>query len=156
LKEGDKLARPSKSTAVISKNLTNEERKVREKNEKNLKGDDSSILPSNHLTEKQKSIFRNLVKLLKSSGILGNIDIYVLDEAAISIDRKITIESDINTGTVDVYDSKVTSAKAQAHKEFCRYMNELCMSPQSRAKFANANLQKKEEDPLIKALEDDD
>ena len=42
-------------------------------------------------------------------------------------------------------------------KAFFRYCNELSLSPQSRAKLANINLQaSNEENPLIKALMDDE
>ncbi len=42
--------------------------------------------------------------------------------------------------------------------DFYRGCNELSLSPQSRAKLANINMSanKKKDDPLIKALEDDE
>ena len=48
------------------------------------------------------------------------------------------------------------SAKDKYTKSFFRCCNELCLSPQSRAKMANINLQGKEDSPLIKLLNDDD
>lgn len=157
MKVGDiQMARPSKSVSANKRNLTKEEKAIREDGEKKLKGKDDCIKPSSYLTTAQKTIFNNIVEQLKQSNVLGNIDIYVLDEAAIAIDRKRKIEKDINDNKIDLLDSKVISAKSQIHKEFCRYMNELCLSPQSRSKFANAAIQKKEVSPLLEALKDDD
>lgn len=149
------MARPSKSVAANRKNLTKAEKKIREEGEARVKGKSDCIQPSDYLTDEQKDIFNNICEQLQESNILGNIDIYVLDEASIAIDRKRKIEEGINNGTFDILDSKVISAKSQIHKEFCRYMNELCLSPQARSKFANAALQNKEVSPLLKALNDD-
>ena len=43
-------------------------------------------------------------------------------------------------------------SKEKYTKDFFRCCNELCLSPQSRAKLANLNVQAQEEDPLMKAL----
>jgi phage terminase small subunit len=51
-------------------------------------------------------------------------------------------------------DRQLMAAKEKYTQEFIRYMNELSLSPQSRAKLGNLNIQasQAEEDPLLKVL----
>ena len=58
------------------------------------------------------------------------------------------INKDINKIT----DKQLLSAKDKYTKDLYRCCNELSLSPQSRAKLANINVQKQEEDPLLKVL----
>ena len=148
------MARPSKSVAVMSKNLTKEERKLRLEGEEKLKGDADNISPPKYLNKKQKSIFKYIVTSLKSSGILGNLDIYILSTCCIAIDRLQEIESIINNDFDRVCDKDLMSAKDKYTKDLYRTCNELSLSPQSRAKLANINVQaaQQEEDPLLTLL----
>lgn len=149
------MARPSKSAKIISKNLTNTEKSQRIETEEKLKGSCDCLVPSEILTENQRKIFDFIVENLQNSGILSNLDTYVLSECSISIDRMQAIESRINENPELMQDSSLMSAKDKYTKAFFRYCNELCLSPQSRAKLANINTQQ-EENPLVKALNDDD
>ena len=56
-----------------------------------------------------------------------------------------------------IADKTLLTAKEKYTKEFFRCCNELCLSPQSRAKLSNINVQtkKNEDDPLLKALSGD-
>lgn len=148
------MARPSKNARVISKNLTKEEKQVRTQAEEKLKGAADKISPPSYLTTKQKKIFKNVVKELKASGILGNLDIYVLATFAIAIDRLEHIERMINEDIEHLLDKNLMGAKDKYTKDFFRCCNELSLSPQSRAKLGNINLQAKQqqEDPLLKVL----
>ena len=109
-------------------------------------------LPTSQL--RRKKIFKYIVKNLGASGILGNLDIYVLTECSICIDRMQTIEKNLNEK--DSLDPVLIGMKEKYTKAFFRYCNELCLSPQSRAKLANMNLSEKEENPLLIILNDDD
>ena len=151
------MARPSKAVSLMSKHLTNSERTERLENEVKLKGDADEIKPLPYLSPAQKKIFRFIVKNLESSGILGNLDNYVLSECAVCIDRMQTIEMQINSDPGLLLDRSLLSAKDKYTKAFFRYCNELSLSPQSRAKLANIGTQK-EESPLKILLmgEDDD
>ena len=131
-----------------------EELKNRIDNETKLKGESDKLKPPSYLTAPQKKIFRYILTNLESSGILGNLDIYVLTECSICIDRMQTIEKKINES--DLLDPALVAVKEKYTKAFFRYCNELSLSPQSRAKLANINTQAKEENPLIKALMSDD
>lgn len=151
------MARPAKSVKVMSKNLTKEERESRLKTEKKLKGKANKIIPPSYLTENQKEIFSNIVYELEESGVLGNLDIYILSTCAISLDRIQTIEKMINEDPELMTDRDLRLANDKYTKDFFRCCNELSLSPQSRAKFANINLEAEKEkgDPLLKVLRGD-
>ncbi len=148
------MARPSKSVKVMSKNLTKEEKELRLETEEKLKGGADNISPPTHLNASQKKIFNYIIEQLKESGILGNLDAYILSQAAISIDRIQKIEKMINKDINRIYDKDLLKAKSEYTKDFFRCCNELSLSPQSRAKLGNINLQAKErdEDVLLKVL----
>ena len=76
----------------------------------------------------------------------------------IAIDRLQEIESMINDDFELIKNASLMSAKDKYTKDLYRCCNELSLSPQSRAKLANINLQAKqnEEDPLVKLLAGDD
>lgn len=151
------IARPAKSVNVMSKNLTKEELETRKNTEENLKGGANKISPPKHLSREQRRIFRNIVKELRESGILGNLDIYILSTCAISLDRIQTIETMINEKPILISDKDLRLANDKYTKDFFRCCNELSLSPQSRAKFANINMQVQQdkEDPLLKVLRGD-
>jgi P27 family predicted phage terminase small subunit len=138
----------------MSKNLTKEEIAIREKTEEKLKGAANNISPPKHLNARQKKIFSYIVDELKASGILGNLDTYILGACAISIDRIQEIEKQINRDIGLLRDKAFMSAKDKYTKDFFRCCNELSLSPQSRAKIGNINIQviHDEEDPLLKVL----
>ena len=72
---------------------------------------------------------------------------------SICIDRMQTIEQQLNEK--NSLDPVLISVKEKYTKAFFRYCNELCLSPQSRAKLANMNPEK-EENPIFDILNDDD
>jgi P27 family predicted phage terminase small subunit len=141
------------STGKISK----EDKNARINNENIIKGKDDLLVAPDSLNENQKAIFNYIVEQLRASKILGNLDIYILITASISIERLQYIESEINKHPDMLSDPKFMSSKEKYAKDFFRACNELCLSPQSRAKLANANVQaSKPESPLLKALKDED
>lgn len=151
------MARPAMSASVTSKHLTETEKRIKTETEKNLKGASDKLKPPSYLTAPQKEIFCYIVEYLKESGILGNLDVYVLTECSICIDRMQEIERRINKNPDYMTSPSLLAAKDKYTKSFFRCCNELCLSPQARAKMANINIQsQKEENPLIKALMEDD
>lgn len=149
------MARPALSAKVTAKHLTNDEKNTKIKTENRLKGSSDKLRPPPHFTAPQKKIFKFIVKNLESSGILGNLDIYVLTECSICIDRMQTIEKQINENPELLSDSSLIATKDRYAKNFQRYCNELCLSPQSRAKIANLNLQAEDKNPLMELLNDE-
>ncbi len=151
------MARPAKSTATTSKHLTKAEKKAKQETEEKLKGAADKLSPPDYLRKEQRKIFRYIVRELEASGILGNLDIYVLSACTIAIDRMQEIEKMINEDVTKMQDRTLMAAKDKYSKEFFRSLNELSLSPQSRAKLGNINLnaQKNTEDPLLAVLKGD-
>lgn len=149
------MARPAKATKTMAKNLTADERAARLETEESLKGSADNIRPPKFLSGEQKRIFRKIVMELKEAGILGNLDVYILSTAAVSIDRIQSIEQQINADPKLLSDRDFMSSKEKYSRDFYRCCNELCLSPQARAKLAGLRVQKeKGENPLLKALRD--
>lgn len=148
------MARPTKSASAYSGKIGKEKLEARKQTEEKLKGNADKISPPTHLSTKQKKIFKHIVTELEASGILGNLDTYILTTAAIAIDRMQAIEEQINNDINLLMDKSLMSAKEKYTKEFFRCCNELSLSPQSRAKLSNTNVQAKEQqdDPLLKIL----
>lgn len=139
----------------MSKHLTQDEKIRRLERENTVKGARDKLYPPGHLTDKQVEIFNYILNELEESEILGNLDVYILATCAIAIDRLIEIESRINKDFRLTLNNTLRAAKAEYSKDFYRCCNELSLSPQSRAKLANLNQNKKEDDPLLQALKDD-
>lgn len=147
--------RPAKSAKTLTENSqTKEEIRIRIENEEKLRGGTDLIIPPEQLTENQKYIFNFIVSELKASEILGNLDLFLLVQTVIAIDRVQEIEFKINKNPKLIYVKEVMSVKDKYMKDFFRGCNELSLSPQSRAKLSNINMQTKanEEDPLLKLL----
>lgn len=148
------MARPALSANVTVKHLTKSKRDGRLSAENRLKGSSDKLRPPSYLTAPQRKIFKFMVENLAPSGILGNVDVYVLADCSICIDRMQTIEKQVNESPDLLSDSSLMATKDRYTKAFFRYCNELCLSPQARAKIANLALQDKEENPLMEILND--
>ena len=114
----------------------------------------SAEVTSKHLTNQEKN-----ARLAAERGLRGNADkirppAYLTKEQK-KIFREIVRE--INENKQVLGDGKLLAAKEKYTKDLFRCCNELCMSPQSRAKMGTLNLAaQKPENPLKKALQDDD
>ena len=152
------MARPAKPLSEQSGAMTKAQIDARNKSEKKLRGKDDKVKPPSYLTNAQKKIFRYIVNELKASGVLGNLDVYVLTLAAVSIDRITDIENQINENSQLLLESKLMAAKEKYSKDFFRCCNELSLSPQARAKISIANVKaiKENRNPILDVLEDDD
>lgn len=149
------MARPTKSAKVLSDcSQTNEEIEERIDKENILKGKANKLDPPEYLNKNQSRIFNFIKSELEESGILGNLDIYILTTGAIAIDRVQYFEDMINKKPSLLLNSNFMSSKDKYTKDLYRCCNELSLSPQSRAKIANMNMQAKEnnDDDVIKAL----
>lgn len=148
------MARPTKSVVTKTGAMTKEEIKSRLEQEEKLKGKANNILPSQYLNEHQQELFNFIVDELKASGILSNLDVFVLETCCIAIDRLQYIETMINNDPSLLMDKQIMTTKEKYTKDLFRTINELSLSPQSRAKLGNINIQAREaaEDPLLKVL----
>lgn len=149
------MARPCKSAKVLTEcSQTKEEINNRIDQEEKLKGKADNLVPSHELNENQLYLFNFIVEELRASEILSNLDKFLLTKCAIAIDRLQNIENAINKNPSLMFNKDVKSTKDTYDKDFFRCCNELCLSPQSRAKIANININIKnaEEDAVVKAL----
>ena len=81
------MARPAKAASTRTGNMTKNEKNDRVEQENRIRGEDNALIPPDYLTNKQKSLFNYIVEHLKTAEILGNLDAFILAQAAISIDR---------------------------------------------------------------------
>lgn len=152
------MARPAKAIETTSKHWTKEEFSERKQAEENLRGNTDKVKPPSYLSASQKKIFKTIVMELKSSNILTNLDVYILTTCSISIDRLSNIEKIVNNDIENLWNKDLMATKDKYTKDLFRCCNELSLSPQSRSKLANLNIQVKtnEDDALLKALRGED
>lgn len=133
------MARPCKSAKVLTdKSQTKAEIDARIEMENAIGGGADKLKAPSWLTDSQKKIFRDIVTALKPADILRNLDVHILAEFAWSLDMKIQVEKEMNNTPQLKYAKNALSALDKFTKTFFRCCNELSLSPQSRAKIANA------------------
>lgn len=146
------MARPCKSAKVLTEcSQTKDEINERNENEEKLKGKADNISPTQDLNDNQLSIFNFIKNELEESKLLGNLDSFILTTCVIAIDRLQYIEEKINDKPNLIFNKDLMNSKKVYTADFLRCCNELSLSPQSRAKLANLNLnakQDKEDDAL--------
>lgn len=154
------MARPAKAIDTATGARTKEDVQTRQATERKLRGENVNVGCPDYLTKSQRKIFEKIKSLLKEAGLLGKVDGYILANAAVSIDRVAEIDEMCNNDTSRTsYTAKdIVNARKTYMNDFFRCCNELCLSPQARAKLgvAAAEARKKTTDPLMAALADDD
>lgn len=161
------MARPAKAIDTNSMKMSKEERKDREETEKKLRGSNDDIKPFSYLNKRQKAIFKDILINLNKD-ILSNLDTYLLNQTAITIERLESIEKEINNAskitdengkTKDKLDAKtiinLKSVRDMYSKDFFRCCNELSLSPQARAKISINTIPTKKK-TLMDILNDDE
>ncbi|MBQ7071142.1 MAG: phage terminase small subunit P27 family, partial [Ruminococcus sp.] len=115
------MARPCKPASLLTdKSQTKAEISEREAIEKKLRGDKQKIRVPKELSKRQKTIFRNIVKELEKSDILGVLDSYLLSTTAICIDRMQVMESEINENPALLMSANYMASKDKYTKAFFR------------------------------------
>lgn len=151
------MARPTKSIATRTGHMSKKDIDARLEYEAKLRGEMDKLKPPSFLTLPQRKIFKGIIEYLVPAGLLGNIDVHIVAQAAITIDRVNECERIVNeTGLLDSNGNINPQIKIKSGymSEFFRICNELCLSPQSRAKLANINATAEAEkvDPLLSIL----
>lgn len=148
------MARPAKIVGTQNAHLTLAESGAREFVEGAVKGMGNVPPPPKYFTESQKKTYKNIVNKLKNSGILGALDGYILTTCAVAIDRLEQIEQSINACPELLSDAAFMASKDKYTKDFFRCCNELCLSPQARAKVGSLASQavQQQADPLLREL----
>ena len=151
---GGNMARPAKVAKTQKAHLTLAESGARDFVEGAVKGEGEVPAPPKYLTDSQKKTYKNIVNRLKDSGILGALDGYILTTCAIAIDRLGEIEKRINDHPELLSNASFMASKDKYTKDYFRCCNELCLSPQARAKVGSLASQavQQQTDPLLQAL----
>ncbi len=147
------MARQARTTSGTKKHLTKAEKSKRQEIE-NIITEDIPNEPPADLTEPRREIYKFIVSTLNDSGIIKKLDLEVIKQACITIDRLHTIDQLIDTEGLT--NKNLLTAKNQLFTQFLKIADLLMMSPQSRAKLGAVNVRSKEKDPLIELLEDMD
>ena len=145
------MARPAKAISAKTGQISKEEKQKREAIEKSLKGGDD-LTPPRHLTAAQKKIYKFILEQLEESKLLGQLDVFILSRTAITIDRLNAMDKRAKKEPDIIYNNNFRLAQGQATQEFFRCCNELCLSPQARAKLSVAAA--KASEPTKKTLMD--
>lgn len=152
------MARPSKSVRVKTGAIASGDAAVRQDVEDKLRGENIPPEPSAALTDGQRDIFQFIVDGLVDSDILGRLDVFVLESTAVAIDRLRYINGLIDVNPEMIMHTGLQNARSKYQSDLWRGCNELCLSPQARAKIGSlaAQKQKEKKDPLLAALCDGD
>lgn len=147
------MARPAKSVNVQSGEMRIDTAQERREIENKLKGDSAvEVKPAFELNERQTAIFDRIRRMFDKVGLLGELDCYVLTEAAVVIDRLNQIEKHLNERPDLLYDRDICNTRKEYMQNFFRICNELSLSPQSRAKMGiiASNKDSEDSDPILK------
>ena len=141
----------AKAVSLVQGNLTEKEIVARKEAEQKLKGKNDKLVAPTHLNKVQKKLFDDVVEELKVADILGNIDTHLVGEFVVAIDRLRAIEAMINDDIELLKDKNLMSSKSKYSQIFFRCCNELSISVSGRAKLAQMNIKKAEdeEDPIL-------
>ena len=150
------MARPSKSMTTSTGKISKEEKEIRLETEKKLKGGTDSLVPASYLNERQIEIFNYILSNLEESKVLGNLDVFVLNRTAITIERLENLDRQANQDDSIMFTTAFKSSRDMYSKDFFRCCNELCLSPQSRAKLSISAVKQPEKKTLKDILGDDD
>lgn len=152
------MARPSKSVRVKTGAIAGDDAAIRQDVEDKLRGENIPPEPPDNLTDDQREIFQFIVDGLVESDILGRLDVFVLESTAVAIDRLRYINGMIDAEPALVAHTGLQGARSKYQSDLWRGCNELCLSPQARAKIGSLAAQKAKEkkDPLLAVLSDDD
>jgi len=142
------MARPAKPIATRKGHFTKDEIKKRKAAEDKLNTPNRDIVAPNDLTDKQRDIFNTVVEWLRPAETLGLLDVPLIAQFARCKDRIDTIEHRIDNDPELLFDKDLSYNQDRCFKQYVRLMNELGLSPQSRAKLA-ISLTKNEEKTTI-------
>lgn len=145
------MARPAKSVATKTGQITKAEAAGRAAVEEMLRGGDDLTAPD-YLTDGQLEVYNFILGQLEESKMLGQLDVFILARAAVTIDRIQYLDKRAAEDPELLFANPFRQAQAQAASEFFRCCNELCLSPQARAKLSISAV--KSQEPKKKTLMD--
>ena len=150
------MARPAKSAVTQTGHITKGERQARQQVENTIKGAADKLKPPTYLTAAQKRVFRYIVTQLDESKMLGNLDLFILSRAAVSICQIQDLDKQANADPDILFSNNYIRARKEAAKDFFRCCNELCLSPQARAKLSISAVKTPEKKSLLDLINEAD
>ena len=156
------MAKASKPVALMQKNLTKEERELREEAEAKVEGKSDLVFEApTDLVKEEKEVYLFLVNELKELNIINNLDIELLkmtSNAVVEL-RKARVNVRKYGQLIQKPDGSLQKNPAitilrDYESIFNRCCRELCLSPQSRMALSKmmADIQANSEDELLKIL----
>ncbi len=146
--------RPAKAAAVSSGKIGKEARRARLEAEETLRGAADRLLAPNWFNERQRAVFDYVVAEMEAGSVLGNVDVFVLTQFSIAVERLESIEKQINHEPLLLCDKELMAAKGKYTDDFKTGLRELSLSPQARAKLGGmaAAAAKERTDPVLELL----
>lgn len=147
--------RPAKSVKVQSGVLSEADTLRRREIEERVRGSADRLgRPPACLNKRQKAVWRWIVGELESAAILSNLDAPLLELASIALDRIRMYDDMIREMPPGRIEGRLIRDRNVIVQEWLRYCNELCLSPQSRAKLGTiaVTAQREADDPIRAAL----
>lgn len=152
------ILRKATPVNATKKHLTKKEKEERLAIESAFtKSGDVEITPPEYLDIVQLDAFKFIEQALREAGVLSKLDTVTITQAAVSIcmlhhsNRQVINVPDL------AYNDKFVATHERLVRTYLKLCDELCLSPQARAKLGVlvANKQKEAQDPLLIVLQGD-
>lgn len=146
------MGRPSKPVKTSLRAKTKKEKTIRVEVESKMQAGELPANPPEMLNEEQAGIYTWLYNTLQPTGYMSALDTEILIQGSIIMERLRSIDREINADRARIMESKYRTARDMYYKQFLKICEQLCMSPQARAKMGTLIANTKEADPLADIL----
>lgn len=147
--------RKAVSAKATRKHLTKAEKDTRLAVE-NAFIDDAEIEAPDYLTDMQLKAFKFIEKALRDAKVLSKLDTQTITQAAVAICMLHHSNKYIADNPIASIDKDFVATQEKLVRTYLKLCDELCLSPQSRAKLGVlvASQKKEEVDPLLNVLQE--
>lgn len=146
------MGRPAKSVSVSDGKIGKEKIEQRKAVEGKLQLKKKPKAPD-YVNKEIKKIFNMIVKWLVEVDIASETDVFVIENLAVCVYHLREINMMMQEDRDIYFDGSIMSARSKFAAEMQRGCQELCLSPQARAKIGSLAVANKEEtDPLMEIL----
>lgn len=145
--------RKAVSARVTKKHLTKDEMEKRIAVE-NAFIDNGEITPPTYMTKDQLAAFKFIENALREAKVLSKLDTVTITQAAVAICMLHQSNKLVARRPTMAYDKDFVGTQERLVRTYLKLCDELCLSPQSRAKLGVlvANQKKEDTDPLLSVL----
>lgn len=133
------MARPTLPVDMLSDStrISNAEREARAAKERELRGKSDHLEPPHEWSDERKALFVFIVSECFPEDSLCNLDYFLLEELAISLDRKAKFDLMIDEDIEELTNVQMRQARESCRKSALDCMRDLGMSRAARAKVAD-------------------